>query len=75
MEDACGDKCDGSLYVINYQTLSVITSISGGFYQPHDLAVDDENDVVPNCNVILTDLRLITQARAEEEMALFASLI
>lgn len=53
MEDGCGDKCDGSLYVINYETLSVITSISGGFYQPHDLAVDDESDVIyiPNRNV------------------------
>ncbi|MFI5134467.1 MAG: hypothetical protein ACHQD9_01315 [Chitinophagales bacterium] len=53
MEDECGDKCDGSVYVINYQTLNIVTSISGGFYQPHDLAVDDEHDVVyvPNRNI------------------------
>lgn len=36
----------GSVYVINYNTLTVVETIYGDFYQPHGIAVDDKNGKV-----------------------------
>lgn len=36
----------GSVYVINYQTLSVVKVLYGDFRQPHGIAVDDKDGLV-----------------------------
>lgn len=48
MEDATNPnpKRKGSVYVIDYTTLSIVKIIYGDFYQPHAIAVDDKNDRV-----------------------------
>ncbi|HXS35074.1 MAG TPA: hypothetical protein VN721_00125 [Flavipsychrobacter sp.] len=39
-------KFIGSVYVINYQTLSVVKPIYGYFFEPHGITVDDINGLV-----------------------------
>ncbi len=36
----------GSVYVINYHTLDVVTVLRGDFYEPHDVAVDEQDGLV-----------------------------
>jgi len=36
----------GSVYVINYNTLQVVTVLYGDFYQPHGITVDDKTGLV-----------------------------
>ncbi len=43
----------GSVVVINYQTLEVVKTIYGPFWQPHGIAVDDENGT---CYVVSTNI-------------------
>jgi DNA-binding beta-propeller fold protein YncE len=46
MEDAGGTVLAGrrgSVYVINYNTYEIVKVITGDFYQPHGVAVDDRN--------------------------------
>ncbi len=45
MEDTSVNNQRGSVYVINYQTHSIVTHLYTG-WQPHGIAVDDENHVV-----------------------------
>jgi hypothetical protein len=39
-------NCKGSVYIINYDDLSIIKILQGQMYQPHGIAVDDKNGVV-----------------------------
>ena len=54
MEDAANPKpgCRGSVYVIDMGTLQVVRTIYGDFYQPHDVAVDEQDGLlfVPSRN-------------------------
>jgi len=36
----------GSVYVIDYNTLNVVTVLYGYFYQPHDIAVDEQDGLL-----------------------------
>ena len=36
----------GSVYVIDYNTLSIVKVLYGDFYQPHDIAVDEQNGMI-----------------------------
>ena len=52
--DPCSQPhCEGSVYVINYQTMNVVKVIQDGLYQPHGIAVDDEHGYlyVPSRNL------------------------
>lgn len=49
-EDSAGPGKKGSVYVINYLTDQIVTSIYTG-YQPHGLAVDDDHDCVYVANL------------------------
>ncbi|REJ81399.1 MAG: YncE family protein [Bacteroidetes bacterium] len=44
-DDPSGTNRKGNVYVINYQTNSLITSVYTG-YQPHGIAVNDDKDIV-----------------------------
>ncbi len=48
MEDAANPlpKAHGSVYVIDYNTLEVVKIIYGDFYQPHSMAVDEQNGLI-----------------------------
>lgn len=47
METPCSEPaCKGSVAVIDYNTNTKIKEITGGFFQPHGLAVDDKNGVI-----------------------------
>jgi YVTN family beta-propeller protein len=43
----------GSVYVINYNTYQIVKIIYGDFYQPHDICVDDINNLIfiPSTNL------------------------
>jgi DNA-binding beta-propeller fold protein YncE len=55
MEDAANPRrgSRGSVYVINYNTLDVVSILYGDFFQPHDIAIDEVNGLVfiPSRNV------------------------
>lgn len=36
----------GSVYVINYNTLDIVTVLYGDFYQPHGITVDDKDGLI-----------------------------
>ncbi|MCB9044635.1 MAG: hypothetical protein H6550_00715 [Chitinophagales bacterium] len=36
----------GSVYVIDYNTLNIVKRIDGEFYQPHGMAVDEQNGIL-----------------------------
>lgn len=36
-------KCKGSVYVVNYNTFEIVRVIKGKFYQPHAIAVNDQD--------------------------------
>ena len=40
----------GSVYVIDYNTLDVVTVLYGDFYQPHDVAVDEQDGLIYICS-------------------------
>ena len=40
----------GSVYVIDYNTLEIVTVLYGDFYQPHDVAVDEQDGLVYICS-------------------------
>ncbi len=40
----------GSIYVIDYNTLDVVTVLYGDFYQPHDIAVDEQDGLIYICS-------------------------
>ena len=40
----------GSVYVIDYNTLEVVTVLYGDFYQPHDIAVDEQDGLLYICS-------------------------
>lgn len=44
MEDASAGIFKGSVYVINYSTLEVVSVIKGSLYQPHTVAVNDQDN-------------------------------
>jgi DNA-binding beta-propeller fold protein YncE len=47
MEDPCSEPlCKGSVYVIDYNTLQVVTSLQSGLFQPHGIVVDDSSGIV-----------------------------
>ncbi|MCW3121525.1 MAG: hypothetical protein JWQ38_1017 [Flavipsychrobacter sp.] len=48
MEDAANPQTGrrGSVYVINMNTLQVTKKLYGDFYQPHDLAVDEQDGLI-----------------------------
>ncbi|MBX7110080.1 MAG: YncE family protein [Chitinophagales bacterium] len=51
MEDPCSEPvCKGSIYVINYENLTVIKSLQSGLFEPHGIAVDDEEKIVMVAN-------------------------
>ena len=52
MEDAANSRTGalGSVYVIDYTTLQVVTVLYGDFYQPHDIAVDEMDALVYICS-------------------------
>jgi DNA-binding beta-propeller fold protein YncE len=49
-EDVITSNKKGSVYVINYNDLSVVSSIYPG-YQPHGIAVDDDENLVYVANL------------------------
>jgi DNA-binding beta-propeller fold protein YncE len=46
MEDSSVADVRGSVYVINYITQTIVGSVHSGMWQPHGLAVDDDNQLV-----------------------------
>jgi YVTN family beta-propeller protein len=47
MEDADNPSPNlGSIYVIDYNTLDVVTKIYGDFFEPHDMAVDNQDGLL-----------------------------
>lgn len=51
MEDPCSEPvCKGSIYVIDYNNLTVVKSLQSGLFEPHGLAVDDEEGIVMIAN-------------------------
>ncbi len=48
MEDVANPRpgCHGSVYVIDIGNLQVVKKIYGDFYQPHDIAVDEQDGLV-----------------------------
>jgi hypothetical protein len=48
MEDAANPQPNrrGSVYVIDYNTLTVVTTIYGDFFQPHDITVDEQDGLI-----------------------------
>ena len=48
MEDANNPQAGrhGSVYVINYNSLEIVNILYGDFYQPHDVAVDEQDGLV-----------------------------
>ncbi|RYD57675.1 MAG: hypothetical protein EOP56_07825 [Sphingobacteriales bacterium] len=42
-DDNPNPKCKGSVYVINYNTLDVVRTIKGKFYQPHTVSVNERD--------------------------------
>lgn len=47
MEDPCDEPvCKGSIYVIDYNTLTVVKSLQSGLFEPHGIAVDDDEGLV-----------------------------
>lgn len=46
MNDTLGLKEVGSVYVIDYNTNAIVTKITGKFFQPYGLAVDDRNGLL-----------------------------
>ncbi|MBA3647849.1 MAG: hypothetical protein H0W62_04745 [Chitinophagales bacterium] len=47
MQDPCGQPaCRGSVYVLDYNTLEVVKVLQSELFQPHGVAVDDENEKV-----------------------------
>lgn len=46
MEQPIGQYSKGTVEVINYQTLEHVASLSGPFFQPHGVTVDDKNQVL-----------------------------
>lgn len=50
-EDPCSEPvCKGSVYVINYETLEVVTSLQSGLFEPHGIGVDDAAGIVMIAN-------------------------
>lgn len=39
-------KTRGAVVVINYETMQIVKTISGGFFQPHGLTVDDQRQLL-----------------------------
>ena len=52
MEDAANTRpgARGSVYVIDYNTMQIITILYGDFYQPHDVAIDELDGLVYICS-------------------------
>jgi len=52
MEDAATTRAGarGSVYVIDYTKLQVVTILYGDFYQPHDIAVDEQDTLLYICS-------------------------
>ncbi|HUM47962.1 MAG TPA: YncE family protein, partial [Chitinophagales bacterium] len=47
MEDPCSEPvCKGSVYVIDYNTLTVVKVLQSGLFEPHGVAVDDGEGIV-----------------------------
>ena len=48
MEDATNPRpnCHGSVYVFDMTTLNIVQILYGDFYQPHDIAVDEQDSII-----------------------------
>ena len=50
-EDPCSEPvCKGSVYVIDYNDFSVITTLQSGLFEPHGIAIDDGAGIVTISN-------------------------